>query len=429
MPKTETRTGGRPAATGVIAGQGVLSVGKPAGPTPDGFSWVRLTDVARLESGHTPSRSKPEYWDGDVPWIGIRDATGNHGRVICKTKQWITKEGLENSSARLLPAGTVCLSRTASVGYVVTMGVSMATSQDFVNWVCGPGISPAYLGYLFLAEQETVRRFAHGSTHQTVYFPEAKAFHVCLPGRCEQDAIAEVLGALDDKIALNERIRETTLGLADACYEVARISDESEIIGDLAELFDGPHATPTKTATGPWFLSISSLKHGYLDLSESAHLSEEDFPRWTRRVQPQAGDVLFSYETRLGDAALMPPETHASLGRRMALLRSKTADVSGSLLLHAYLSPAFQGEIKRRTVHGATVDRLPLKEMPGWRILLPARGERERLSAKLDALHASVTQTANENRTLADLRDTLLAQLLSGKLRVKDVVRTVEEVV
>ncbi|MGW0103524.1 hypothetical protein ACWDWR_36935, partial [Nocardia sp. NPDC003354] len=201
------------------------------------------------------------------------------------------------------------------------------------------------------------------------------------------------------------------------------------IIGDLAELFDGPHATPEKTATGPWFLSISSLKNGYLDLSESAHLSEEDFPRWTRRVQPRAGDVLFSYETRLGDAALMPPGTRSSLGRRMALLRSKSAAVSGSLLLHAYLSPAFQDEIRRRTVHGATVDRLPLKEMPGWRIPLPAQGERERLSAKLDALHASVTQTANENRTLADLRDTLLPQLLSGKLRVKDAVRTVEEVV
>ncbi|MEU5665259.1 restriction endonuclease subunit S [Streptomyces longwoodensis] len=244
-----------------------------------------------------------------------------------------------------------------------------------------------------------------------------------------QQAIAEVLGALDEKIALNERIRETALGLAGACYEATRISGESLLIGELAELFDGPHATPKKTETGPWFLSISSLKNGYLDLFESAHLSEEDFPRWTRRVQPQGGDVLFSYETRLGEAALMPSGIRGSLGRRMALLRSKSAAVSGSLLLHAYLSPIFQEEIKRRAVHGATVDRLPLKEMPGWRIPLPAQGERERLSAKLDALHASVTQTANENHTLADLRDTLLPQLLSGKLRVKDAVRTVEEVV
>ncbi|MFF7339368.1 restriction endonuclease subunit S [Streptomyces sp. NPDC008163] len=245
----------------------------------------------------------------------------------------------------------------------------------------------------------------------------------------EQRGIAEVLGALDEKIALNERIRSTALGLASACYESAGKSSQSEAVGDLAALFDGPHATPRKTSEGPCFLSISSLKSGYLDLAESAHLSEDDFPRWTRRVQPQAGDVLFSYETRLGDAALMPAGIRASLGRRMALLRSKSGAVSGALLLHAYLAPAFQEEIKRRTIHGATVDRLPLKEMPGWRINLPAVGERERLSAKLDALHSTVMQTAAESRTLADLRDTLLPQLVTGQIRVKDATRVVEEAV
>lgn len=293
-------------------------------------------------------------------------------------------------------------------------------------------VDPRFLLYVYLGpvfQQTIAERAVHGATVDRIPLAEFSRWPISVPGISEQRAIAEVLGALDDKIALNERMRETALTLAAACYESAGTSHEPELIGDLAELFDGPHATPQKTDTGPWFLSISGLKNGYLDLSESAHLSEEDFPRWTRRVQPQAGDVLFSYETRLGDAALMPPGIRGSLGRRMALLRSKSATVSGALLLHAYLSPAFQEEIKRRTVHGATVDRLPLKEMPGWRISLPALGERERLSAKLDAVHASVTQTANENRTLAELRDTLLPQLLSGKLRVKDAVRTVEEVV
>lgn len=321
------------------------------------------------------------------------------------------------------------MSRTASVGYVVTMGVPMATSQDFVNWVCGPEISSRYLHYILLSEQESVRRFAHGTTHQTVYYPEAKAFHVCIPERPEQDAIAKVLEVLDDKIAVNERIRDNALRLASAHYEAKTMSSDLERIGDLAALFDGPHATPKKTESGPWFLSISSLKNGRLDLAESAHLSEDDFLRWTRRVQPQVGDVLFSYETRLGDAALMPPGIRSSLGRRMALLRSKSTSVSGALLLHAYLSPAFQEEIKRRTIHGATVDRLPLKEMPSWPIPLPTEGEREQLSAKLDMVHARMAQTANESRTLATLRDTLLPQLMSGKLRVRDAERIVEDAV
>jgi type I restriction enzyme S subunit len=83
------------------------------------------------------------------------------------------------------------------------------------------------------------------------------------------------------------------------------------MIGDIAEVFDGPHATPKKLDTGPHFLSISSLEKGRLDLSKSAFLSEEDFKKWAKRVTPKEGDLLFSYETRLGEAALMP----AGVGR------------------------------------------------------------------------------------------------------------------
>jgi type I restriction enzyme, S subunit len=128
-----TVTGGRPATTGVIAGRYAISVGKPLTEAPPGFEWRPLAELARLESGHTPSRRVTEYWNGDIPWIGIRDATGNHGRQINETRETITQLGVDNSSARVLPAETVCLSRTASVGYVVQMGRPMATSQDFVT--------------------------------------------------------------------------------------------------------------------------------------------------------------------------------------------------------------------------------------------------------------------------------------------------------
>lgn len=242
----------------------------------------------------------------------------------------------------------------------------------------------------------------------------------------EQRAVAEVLGALDDKIAANERTAETCLELAGASFAAAP-TGPSRRVGEVAELHDGRHATPVKTASGPWFLSISSLNAGRLDLSASAHLSEEDFPRWTGRVQPRAGDVLFSYETRLGEAALMPPGVRASLGRRMALLRTKTPSVGGALLLHAYLSAAFREEIGRRTIHGSTVERLPLKDMPAWPLPLPAESEWAGLSGRLDALHAHAAQTADENRTLAELRDTLLPGLVCGWLRVGDAARAMRE--
>ena len=185
----------------MVPGKYALSIGFPRIAPRPGFSWHRLSDLARLESGHTPSRSRSDYWDGGIPWVGIKDATGNHGSVIMDTIQHVSQRGIENSSSRILPAETVCLSRTASVGYVVVMGVSMATSQDFVNWVCGPDLSPSYLRYILMAEQESVRRFAYGSVHQTLYYPDAKALCVCVSSRQEQDAAASVLEAIDDKIA------------------------------------------------------------------------------------------------------------------------------------------------------------------------------------------------------------------------------------
>lgn len=187
-------------------GRFALSVGETEMPPPEGWAWVRLQDIARLESGHTPSRSHPEYWNGDVPWIGIKDARENHGRTIVETNQTVTQAGIDNSAARRLPPGTVCLSRTASVGYVTVMGREMATSQDFVNWVCSDALVPDFLKYLLLAEgEDTLRSFGKGSVHTTIYFPEVEEFRVCVPGVARQRRIVAKLDAL---LARSKKARE-----------------------------------------------------------------------------------------------------------------------------------------------------------------------------------------------------------------------------
>jgi type I restriction enzyme S subunit len=142
-------------------------------------------------------------------------------------------------------------------------------------------------------------------------------------------------------------------------------------IGEIAEIFDGPHATPPKTDSGPIFLGISNLAHGRLDLLSTEHLSEEDCAHWTRRVTPKAGDIVFSYETRLGEAALLPPGLRCCLGRRMGLLRVRPEKVDSRFLLYAYLGPRFQETLRSRTIHGSTVDRIPLIDMPAFPIEVP----------------------------------------------------------
>ena len=211
----------------LVSGDCGLSINRPELPVPHGWLWVPLVQVARIESGHTPSRSRPDWWDGDVPWMGLVDArVHNNGRIF-DTIQHTNEAGLANSAARLLPEGTVCFSRTASVGYVVILGRSMATSQDFVNWVPTEALSSEWLQLVMIAERSAVPRFSKGAVHQTIYYPAWLSMHVVLPPLAEQ---GRIVAKVDELMVLCDRL-ETKLGAVDIgshCLLVALLRDALE---------------------------------------------------------------------------------------------------------------------------------------------------------------------------------------------------------
>jgi type I restriction enzyme S subunit len=175
-------------------------------------------------------------------------------------------------------------------------------------------------------------------------------------------------------------------------------------IGEVCEVFDGPHATPKKLDSGPIFLSISSLVDGRLDLSHSAHISEEDFVKWTKRVTPRKNDLLFSYETRLGDAALVPDGLKCCLGRRLALMRIKDPEqLDSRYLLYYYLSSTFQNFLKERTVFGSTVNRIPLKEVPDFPLSLPDLKTQKAIAHILGTLDDKIEINQKMNQTLEEI--------------------------
>ena len=178
-------------------------------------------------------------------------------------------------------------------------------------------------------------------------------------------------------------------------------------LGNIADIYDGPHATPKKIENGKYFLSISSLDNGSLDLSKSAFISDKDFIKWTKRVQPQKGDLLFSYETRLGEAALMPDNLQACLGRRMGLLRPKKDKVIPQYLLFAYLSPEFQKVIRKNTIKGATVDRIALNELGNFPIYIPDLKTQQSIAAVLSALDKKIALNKQINARLEQMAKTL----------------------
>jgi type I restriction enzyme S subunit len=172
-------------------------------------------------------------------------------------------------------------------------------------------------------------------------------------------------------------------------------------------IFDGPHATPTRRVHGPVFLGISSLNRGRLDLSKSDHVSEADFSKWTRRVTPRAGDVVFSYETRIGEAAIIPDGLRCCLGRRMGLIRPDPSTVDPRFLIYAYLGPDFQEVLRERTVQGSTVDRILLSEFPEFPIRVPPLPEQRRIAAVLGALDDKIDLNRKMNRTLEEMAQAL----------------------
>src|SRR5262245_28255192 len=109
---------------------------------------------------------------------------------------------------------------------------------------------------------------------------------------------------------------------------------------DLAEgIFDGPHATPPEATDGPIFLRLDNITaDGRLDLTDLRFIAPQDFSRWTRRVTPQPGDVVFSYEAALHRYVVIPDGFHGCLGRRLALIRPKRERILPKFLHYYFLT-------------------------------------------------------------------------------------------
>jgi type I restriction enzyme S subunit len=162
--------------------------------------YVRLLDLAKLETGHTPSRNHPEWWNGDIRWLALPDIRAVDGRRVCETSETINADGIANSSARVLPAGSVAFSRTASVGFVTILGRNMAVSQDFAVWVCGADLDPDWLMLALRTSRDHLLTASAGAIHKTIYMDHLRTFRVNKLPLEAQKRIVEVTRARQREI-------------------------------------------------------------------------------------------------------------------------------------------------------------------------------------------------------------------------------------
>lgn len=152
----------------------------------------------------------------------------------------------------------------------------------------------------------------------------------------------------------------------------------------VSGFFDGPHATPEETSEGPIFLGIKNITpDGRIDLSDTKHLSENDFVRWTKRVTPRENDIVFTYEATLHRYALIPKGLKCCLGRRLALLRIDEEKAHYKFVHYWMLGEAWRTLIEGKIITGATVDRIPLVEFPDFTIPLPPLNIQHQIAAVL----------------------------------------------
>lgn len=144
---------------------------------------------------------------------------------------------------------------------------------------------------------------------------------------------------------------------------------ERIVIKEICEVYDGPHATPKKTVDGPVYLGIDAITDdGKINAKEFAHLSEEDYIKWTKRVIPQYGDIVFSYEATLGRYALIPKDFYGCLGRRLAIIRNVSKDIDTLWLYYYFLSPEWKQFIQSKIIKGSTVNRISVEDFPTYTV-------------------------------------------------------------
>lgn len=159
--------------------------------------------VGKIYGGGTPSKSVPEYWNGDIPWVTVKDLISTK---IDGAQQYINKFGLENSSANIVPAGTVIIATRMALGKAVIASCDVAINQDLKAITGSPKIDSVFLHYWLLLQAKAIEKLGTGSTVKGVQLETIKSLRMQIPSSIqEQQKIATVLTNADQEIELLEQ--------------------------------------------------------------------------------------------------------------------------------------------------------------------------------------------------------------------------------
>ena len=428
----------------------------------------KIGDLGKVITGKTPSTRRPEYFGGEYPFITIPDLDGR--RDISTSARTLSQLGSDTMASCRLPAGAVITSCIATIGKSGITTRPSFTNQQINSVICGRDVDPKFLYYSFAQLGPALDAAGGGgSVYTNVSKSRFSAIEVLIPPLKEQQAIACILGALDDKIEMNRRMNRTLEGMARAIFK-SWFVDFDPVYGNMKRRDDkgnkrkGARAQGRKEDLGVFaasrlggFALKPDLAALFPDAFEDSELGE--IPKGWRvgRVADVADvfsgkrpDVRYSEATEdariplwggNGPMAFVPEpliDYPILLTGRVGTLGSVFRITSpcwpsdNTLILRAKHEQAYEylflqlcridfSSLNR----GSTQPLLTQTDLKAQLLPLPPSGLLERFHLIVDSLFLRFDSADIESHTLAALRDALLPKLISGEIRVKDAERVV----
>jgi len=385
------------------------------GKLPDGWRRARLDDVASRASGHTPDQGKPEYWNGGVKWVSLADSGQLDRGYIEETDKEISALGVRHSSAVLLPAETVVISRDAGVGKSAVLKEKMAVSQHFIAWDCGPKgqIEPWFLYNWLQVQKPFFERMAVGSTIKTIGLPLFKRLTIDFPPLPEQRKIAEILRTWDEAIEKLEALRAAKL---------------HRITSVRQRLFEAAYASHNRLQRARDIFETVS-ERARPDLPLLAVMQDIGIVRrdeLDRRVAMPDGDTSSYKVVRPGDFVIslrsfeggLEYSTITGLVSPAYTVLRPTGELVGDYYRHFFKSRSFIGRLDKLIFGIRDGKQIAFRDFGDMYIPAPPVAEQKTQSRALRSLEADLALEEKRIEALARQKRGLMQKLLTGEWRV-----------
>ena len=388
------------------------------------FAQMPLAEVCTIVGGGTPRRSNKAYFNGNIPWATPTDVTTLDSLFIKRTKEAITEAGLKESSARLVPAGTVLMTSRATIGYTAVATQPMATNQGFANLVCGEFILPEYLAYWLRNQREFLIQLAGGTTFKELSKSTLKKVVLPLPPFDEQRRIASILNRAAKIERLQKQAQERLREFIPALF-IKMFGDpatnpmgwDMHPLGKFCTLTQ--YGTSTKAngrSEGVPVLRMGNVTyHGDLDCTnlKCVVLTQSEVEKYALRV----GDILFNRTNSkelVGKTGIWDGRFKAVAASYFIRLRLDETCISPIYLWAFMNSAAIKHRlfaVARGAIGQANINAKEVKSLP---LPAPPLSLQRQYADIVEVARAAQSITGTSGKAFLELNNSLITRLLEA---------------